>query len=161
MPTVAKQLTSIAAGKAEFSGKCPAASGQTVVSSIIHLSESQRVESASEESGQPGSDPRLLVNIFQRIKPVAKKWITEVEHADIKDHAVYFIALRPASRSASHMFSACGLNGKTCWSEKPGIAKRYEGGEALREHMRQRNDCIAVQVPADADTRWRARREKR
>ena len=84
MPTVAKQLTSIAAGKAEFSGKCPAASGQTVVSSIIHLSESQRVESASEESGQPGSDPRLLVNIFGAKQMTVKpRLITDIS----SDHA--------------------------------------------------------------------------
>ena len=90
-----------------------------------------------------------------------KKWIKEVEADQIADNAQYCIALRPASRLASHMFSARGLNGKTCWSEKPGIAKRYEGGEELREHLRQRKDLIAVAVPADADTRWQARRKKR
>jgi hypothetical protein len=72
MRTVAKQLTSIAADRAASLGKCPAASGQTAVSSIIHLSESQRVESASKAASQPGSDPRLLINIFgvKRMQPV-------------------------------------------------------------------------------------------
>lgn len=92
---------------------------------------------------------------------MSKKWIREVEAEQIKDDSQYFIAIRPASRMTSHLFSARGLNGKTCWSEKPGIARRYQGSEELRKYMKQRNDLVAVLIPPDANTRWRARKEKR
>jgi len=107
----------------------------------------------------PGGAPRLLVNIFGAHLMV--DWIIEVEPDLIKDGKLYFVAMKPPTEMAPHLFSATGLNGKSCWSQKPGIANRYRGCEKLRKEMRQKTDLIAVDVPANADSKWKARKEKR
>lgn len=87
-----------------------------------------------------------------------KQWNpVEIEAADIQEGVLYFIAFR---NSFPREYAAQGLNGKFRWSIKPGIACRYEGGEALRRELAAKPNLVAVAVPADADQRWRARRKR-
>lgn len=88
-------------------------------------------------------------------------WIKEVEFADIKDGQLYFIAQRPPTDMVMHEFAARGLNGRDIWSQKPGIARKFEGSEDFRKYMEGKPNLIAIEIPADAATRWKARKEKR
>lgn len=90
---------------------------------------------------------------------MAVKWVVEVEHDAIDPAGIYFLAIRPVTRMTLHMFAARGLNGKSCWSEKPGIAKKFLG-ETIVEHLRNTPSQVAVIVPDDADKRWRARKNR-
>lgn len=87
-------------------------------------------------------------------------WVKVVEVAGVEEGKAYFIALRPKTPMASYRFWAKGLNGKHLWSEKPGIAVRAAGNDQLRQLLKDRPDCVAVLVPADADTRWRRRKRR-
>jgi hypothetical protein len=91
---------------------------------------------------------------------MAFKWVKEVEAEDVRDETFYFLATRPPTRMTPHLFHAEGLNGKKCWSQKPGIALRYKGSDFVREELKRNPNMVAVIVPNDADTRWRARKPR-
>jgi len=129
MPTVAKQSTSTAVDKAESSGKCPAASGRTAVSSIIHSSELQRGESAFDEVSQPGSDPRLLVNIFGRAK-MRKRGITEVIHDVWKEHPEDGCEIRVRTTNGEEYV----INVFTAGKEKGTMGIEFGRQEQFQEH---------------------------
>lgn len=80
---------------------------------------------------------------------------------DVQDGRLYFIGLPPKWKYGIWAFWSEWLNGKRTWSEKPGIALQYEGGNALRQLLKDRPDVAAVEVPKDADKRWRKRSRKR
>lgn len=62
------------------------------------------------------------------------------------------------------MFYSRGLNGKNLWSVKPGIAIQAYGGEQLvttfAKNKAKGIELVAIEVPADADKRWRARKRR-
>jgi hypothetical protein len=87
-------------------------------------------------------------------------WIRPVAPADVEDGRPYFIGLPPKWKYGTWAFWSEWLNGKRAWSEKPGIALQYEGGEELRKLLTEKG-VMAVEVPKDADTRWRKRRSRR
>lgn len=60
------------------------------------------------------------------------------------------------------MFYSRGLNGKTLWSVKPGIAIQAYGGKQLIKTFATNAalNLVAIEVPADASTRWRARKRR-
>ena len=85
-------------------------------------------------------------------------WVKAVYLSDVVDGKLYFIGLRPVSRLAPWMFYSEDKSGKRRFTVKPGIAIRYRGGDELRKAVASRSDCCCVEVPEDADKRWRARR---
>lgn len=104
----------------------------------------------------PGSDPRLLINIFgAREMP---DWIKPAEAHEIIDGKVYFIAQRPLSRVGAWSFYSESKNGKLSFTRKPGIAIQYIGSEDLRNAISGKDGICCVEVPSNADKRWRARR---
>lgn len=91
---------------------------------------------------------------------MSAKWIKEVEPNDIENGKIYFIAIRPVTRMTKHLFAANSINGDSIWSEKPGIAKRFEGSDKLKKYLIENPDLIAVIEPPDAKHRWKARKPK-
>ncbi len=99
-------------------------------------------------------------------------WIKEVPTDQLDPSKEYFVSLvrtyGPAN-TKSYEFWSQPLRGKECWSGKPGIACRYLGDERLVKFITRNNDTmdksfqqlVAVEVPADADKRWRARKPPR
>lgn len=86
-----------------------------------------------------------------------QSWVKIVPTAEVKDGAQYFIGKIVGPGVWLH---ARGLNGKLQWSEKPGIAIRCEGSDKFRAYLAENTGCVAVEVPADADKRWRARKRR-
>ena len=85
-------------------------------------------------------------------------WIKEVEAGAVNEDETYFIARRPRTAMAPYLFYAKDIKGKAILSEKPGIADRIVGNEKLRAVLRERSDLVAVEVPIDADKRWKRRK---
>lgn len=88
-------------------------------------------------------------------------WIKPVATSDVENGTLYFVGMPPKWKYGTWAFWSEWLNGRRAWSEKPGIALQYEGGDGLRKLLTERADCIAVEVPKDADKRWRRRRARR
>ncbi len=59
-------------------------------------------------------------------------------------------------------FHVRGLNQKLMWGGKPGIAVQYTGCEKFRQYLRDAKDSayLAVAVPDDHATRWKARKRR-
>ncbi len=88
-------------------------------------------------------------------------WIKEVPVSEIDPAKHYFIAMHPGGGSSTWFWSEY-LSGKQQWSSKPGIAIRFHGGPGLVAEIEKKGGKIcAVEVPADADKRWRARKPPR
>lgn len=88
-------------------------------------------------------------------------WVKEVEASEVKDGQQYFVARRRLEY-APGMFSEWRFQGtdskhRTVFIKKPGIATIFTGGPKLREQLVRMVTLIAVEVPADAHKRWRAR----
>lgn len=91
---------------------------------------------------------------------MAQPWIIEVPAAKLDPRKEYFLANRhehPPGRF-NYAFYSRGLNGKTMWSSKPGIAMRFDGGEKLKAFLAEHTFCTALEIPKDAATRWKARK---
>lgn len=86
-------------------------------------------------------------------------WVKEVKLEDVKDGASYFLARQSGGSTniTTWHFYARDIKGKAVMSTKPGIAVRFLGGEPFRETLRKHTDLTAIEVPADADQRWRRR----
>lgn len=91
---------------------------------------------------------------------MVQKWIKPVESADVVDGKDYFVAARPRNSMQGYSFQSIGLNGKVCFSSKPGIAMWFKGGDALREQLEKLPTLVALEIPADAHTRWKARQRR-
>lgn len=91
--------------------------------------------------------------------PEAFPVIVPVE--ETKPEKAYFIARGSPGRM---MFYSRYLSGKHAWSVKPGIAIQAYGGEQLVKTFEKNKangiELVAVEVPADADKRWRARKRR-
>ena len=87
-------------------------------------------------------------------------WIKPVPLSEVRDGALYFIGLPPKWKYGTWAFWSEWLNGKRAWSEKPSIALQYEGGDELRQLLTKHADVTAVEVPKDADKRWRKRQRR-
>ncbi len=89
-------------------------------------------------------------------------WIKEVPLAQLQDGQTYFLAKKWESGCAgtSYVFHSQLLNGKVQWSSKPGIAIRCVANEKLRAILAERADCVAIEIPADADKRGKARKRR-
>ena len=89
-------------------------------------------------------------------------WIKEVSLAQLQEGQTYFLAKKWESKCAgtSYMFHSRLLNGKAQWSSKPGIAVRCVANDKLREILTEHADYVAVEIPVDADKRWKARKRR-
>jgi hypothetical protein len=109
-----------------------------------------------DSSGKPCDDESLLVNILGvRHMP---KWVKSVEYHEIVDDVAYFLALRPVTEMGQWMFYSELKNGKRQFSLKPGLAIKFIGSEKLRCTLKDRPELCAVEVPPNADRKWRSRR---
>lgn len=57
---------------------------------------------------------------------------------------------------ATRLFYARDIRGKTIMSEKPGIAIRFLANE-IADILSKHEDHEAIEVPRDADKRWKRR----
>lgn len=90
----------------------------------------------------------------------AMSWIKEVPVSEIDPLKHYFIAMHAGVGST--WFWCQYLSGKEAWASKPGIAIRFHGGPAFVAEIEKKGGKIfAVEVPSDADNRWRARKHPR
>lgn len=88
-------------------------------------------------------------------------WIKFCPPGEIVDGKSYFIGRHknPGDQYHEHCdLLGRGLNQKVRWTQKPGIAIIAEGGDKLREYLKQDASYKAVEIPADASTRWKARK---
>lgn len=90
-------------------------------------------------------------------------WIKPVTATDVQDGKLYFVGLKPQWKYGGWQFWSEGLDGKQRWSVKPGIAMQCVGSDKLRHLLTEKrgSGVIAIEVPKDADKRWRARSAKR
>lgn len=58
-------------------------------------------------------------------------------------------------------FAATNLSGKSCWSQKPGLAREFYGDDQFKKVLADHPEFRAVTIPADAAKRWRARKAVR
>lgn len=86
-------------------------------------------------------------------------WIIPVEAKDIEDGKEYFLGKNMAADGHAPLwyFHAKDIKGKSIMSQKPGIARRFVGGNKLRSVLADHPALKAVQVPPDADKRWKRR----
>jgi len=89
---------------------------------------------------------------------MSRAWPVVTPLDELQDTACYFIA-KPFGKG-SFIFYSKGLNGKTIWSVKPGLAVHFKGGEKLKEALRKFDDLVAIKIPDDYATRWKARKRK-
>ena len=90
-------------------------------------------------------------------------WIKFCPDSEIVEGKEYFIGRHrnPGNQYLESCdFLGRGLNKKVLWTQKPGIAIRAVGGEALREYLKRDARFKAVEIPEDADKRWRARKPR-
>ena len=90
----------------------------------------------------------------QLVKAAPQGGYCVLQFADAK---AYFIATRLNSGHGT-MFWCQYLSGKEQWASKPDIAIQFNGTPAFVAEMRkQAVSVVAVEVPDDADKRWKAR----
>lgn len=87
-----------------------------------------------------------------------QSWIKIAPVDDIQPSLKYFIGKRCGE---TILFYSRDIKGKMVWSCKPGIAVQAPGDEKLRHAIANDAELVAVQVPKNAATRWRARSKKR
>lgn len=85
-------------------------------------------------------------------------WIKYAEIDDIQENKEYFIGRRKENNCVGNLFWSRPLRGKDQWTVKPGIAIKYSGSEDFKEMLRKNPIAIAIEVPANSDKRWRARK---
>lgn len=92
---------------------------------------------------------------------MAASWIKKVPVAETTEEGTYFIAKQNGT-SGSYFFWSTYLSGKEGWSVKPGLGNRYKGGASLARMFGKNSgmNLVAIEVPPDADKRWKARRPK-
>lgn len=88
-------------------------------------------------------------------------WVKAVEAIQIEDGRRYFVA-RGRREYAPGMFTewrfqGTNARGRTLFITKPGMATVFIGSEGLRTKMAEMKTLVAVEVPANAHKRWRAR----
>lgn len=50
------------------------------------------------------------------------------------------------------------IKGRNILSYKPGIATHVIGNDKLRKILREQSNHVAIEIPADADRRWKRRK---
>jgi len=88
----------------------------------------------------------------------SQSWVKPVGVDGIKEGVEYFIGREPLSRLSQWTFYAELKSGKRQWSSKPGLAIRYVGCDKLRKEVSKHEGVACVEVPANAEKRWRSRK---
>lgn len=86
-------------------------------------------------------------------------WVKVIPPTNLDATKQYFLSRPPRTAMAARLFYARDIHGKTIMSEKPGIAIRFQADE-IAGILQKHADHEAIEVPADADTRWRRRRKR-
>lgn len=89
-------------------------------------------------------------------------WVTPIAPDAVEDGKEYFLGKNIAAADFPPLwyFVAKDIKGKTIMSQKPGIARRFVGGDGMRAVLLDHPELSAVPVPANADARW-VRRKRR
>ena len=89
-------------------------------------------------------------------------WIKEVPLCDLIDGECYFLARKWTTGVGLHyLFLSRLANGRPRLSSKPGIAIRCVANDNLRQTLAEHEGYVAVEIPGDADKRWKARKSRR
>ena len=87
-------------------------------------------------------------------------WVIRVATPDIDESTEYFLAKQVGRAGVGgYYFVAQDIKGKFLWSQKPGIALWVLGNEKLHAFLKDHPEAFAVQIPGDADKRWRRRKK--
>jgi hypothetical protein len=87
-------------------------------------------------------------------------WGKVVDMAQIEDEKQYFLSRQKVVERAPRYFYAKDINGKTVMSTKPGISIRFSAEEILKVLKQHEGKGLeAVEVPGDADKRWKRRKK--
>lgn len=87
-------------------------------------------------------------------------WEKVVALAQIEDGKQYFLSRQKVVEQAPRYFYARDINGKTVMSTKPGISIRFSAEEILEILKTHEGKGLqAVEVPGDADKRWKRRKK--
>ena len=84
-------------------------------------------------------------------------WVKQVPADALAEGVRYFIG--KTNWVGCYMFVSRDIKGRGVWSVKPGIAVRFTAREA-REFLAEHPDSVVIEIPKDADRRWK-RRQKR
>jgi len=87
---------------------------------------------------------------------MAQAWIKEVAIADVVESKAYFLSNK--GPMGYYSFYSEWMSGKRGWSSKPGIAVQFFGTDQFKAELSKHPDWVALEIPADADKRWRARK---
>jgi len=85
-----------------------------------------------------------------------KRWIRKV--VQIPETGKTYFLVRNKT-----LFISRDINGKVCWSVKPGIAIRFNGGvdeRGLLLKLAREYEAEIVEVPGDWQQRWRRRKKR-
>jgi len=88
---------------------------------------------------------------------VVQAWIKPVDCDQIVDGKEYFLARRPANSTQTYALIGTNIKGRRIITCKPGIADHFVGSESFRDFLRNNAGHAALEVPADAKTRWHRR----
>lgn len=91
---------------------------------------------------------------------MTQAWTTPVEADQIVEGRSYFLAFRPMNSMQSYSLYGSDIKGRRVITCKPGIADRFEGNDKLRGILLKHPDHVALEVPADADKRWKRRQRR-
>lgn len=83
-------------------------------------------------------------------------WIKIIPSAELDESKLYFLG-RFINISSLHFWSVL-KNQKREWTSKPGIAVKYYGRDSFRELVESDSKLCAVEIPADAEKRWKKRK---
>lgn len=90
-----------------------------------------------------------------------QSWAKVVPAEAVKDGQAYFVGkMLGTGIHAALEFHVRGLDKKLRWGGKPGIAVQYAGSANLRDYLTKNVGCVAVEVPANAAARWKARKRR-
>jgi len=88
-------------------------------------------------------------------------WIKEVPIDQLVEGKAYFLAKKWETHMGfSYLFHSRLLSGKEQLSCKPGIAIHCIANDKLRKILIERPNYVAIEIPADADKRWKARKRR-
>lgn len=90
---------------------------------------------------------------------MVQSWIKVSTADEIIDGKDYFLAVeRGEEPHKNYMFYSQDIKGKNILSSKPGIATHIIGNDKLRAILVEHHDHVAIDIPADAERRWKRRK---
>jgi hypothetical protein len=85
-------------------------------------------------------------------------WIKVVPAVELDPSKAYFLGRHDGDEFVgAWRFYSQDMKGRLCMTTKPGLAVRIVGNEKLAGILAERPEFVAIEVPADADKRWKRR----